>query len=55
MAMGNGIVETRTYGSCLQSTQIIAGGLLTILNCYQTSDDPANCGSLPVTGNNGIV
>jgi len=55
MTMGNGITESRTYNSSLQPTVIQAGSLLTILNCYQTSDDPTNCGSLPVTGNNGNV
>ena len=29
--------------------------LLTSLNCYQTSDDPTECGSLPVEANNGSV
>jgi RHS repeat-associated protein len=55
MTMGNGITESRTYNSSLQPTVIQAGSLLTILNCYQTSDDPTNCGSLPVAGNNGNV
>ena len=55
MPMGNGIAESRTYNSRLQPTVIQAGSLLTVLNCYQTSDDPANCTSLPVTPNNGNV
>jgi RHS repeat-associated protein len=55
MTMGNGIQETRTYNSRLQPTVIQAGSLLTILNCYQTSDDPTNCSSLPAQANSGNV
>ncbi|MBN1570033.1 MAG: hypothetical protein JXA73_19465 [Acidobacteria bacterium] len=55
MTMGNGIAETRTYNSRLQPTRIQAGGLLTIRNCYQGSDD-ADCPSLvSVSLNNGNV
>jgi len=53
MAMGNGIVETRTYNSRLQPTAIQAGSLMTILTCYQASDDPSSCASLPVQSNGG--
>jgi len=53
--MGNGKTETRTYNSRLQPTKIQVGSLLTILNCYQTSDDPSYCNGLPVQVNNGNV
>jgi RHS repeat-associated protein len=53
MTMANGISETRGYNSRLQLTRIQAGGLLSILNCYQAGDD-ANCASLAtVSGNSG--
>jgi RHS repeat-associated protein len=54
MLLGNGILESRAYNSRLQPTQIQAGGLLSLLNCYQTSDS-ADCSGLAVQGNNGNV
>jgi RHS repeat-associated protein len=55
MTMGNGIVENWNYNSRLQPTKIQAGGLLSIWNCFQTSDD-ASCPSLAtVSANNGNV
>jgi YD repeat-containing protein len=56
MTLWNGLQETRGYNSRLQLTRIQAGSLLTILNCYQASDDASNCPSLITTStNNGNV
>jgi RHS repeat-associated protein len=55
LPMANGVTETWSYNSRLQPTKIQAGSLLSILNCYQSSDDASDCGSLPVQGNNGDV
>jgi RHS repeat-associated protein len=55
LPMANGVTETWSYNSRLQPTRIQAGSLLTILNCYQSSDDASDCGLLPVQGNNGNV
>lgn len=52
LTLGNGLVETWTYNSRLQPTKIEAGGLLTIVNCYQSGDDTQKCAGLSGSSTN---
>jgi len=51
LLLGNGVLETREYNSRLQATRIQAGGSLTLINCYQSGDDPG-CAALATVASN---
>ena len=55
MTLGNGLVETRAYNSRLQPVKIQAGGLLTLLTCYQAGDDSICPALTSVSSNTGDV
>jgi len=55
VTLGNGIEETHGYNSRLQTVRIQAGGLLTLWNCYQASDDASCPALIATTVNSGDI